>query len=633
MPKDKTPFRIKLARSIAGKSFIPNLDLHDRLMSGNGANVINDFNTKLAQLEGNLGWVAAANEAIVQGIIGVPIRLYRKETDGTRTEIFKHDLLDLIASPNAVHRYKQFADLHHTYVNLTGEGYILMLDRAGQPFEPKKGALPSSLHILPAHGTELKLGTTYYESVVRFNNKEYPITSVIRDLVPDPLDPYRGRSIIAAAAKTIDTDEQMKDWNRRFFANNARPGLVFSTNEELSDEAYRRWKEQFSEEHTGAANAYKNLLIEGGSVQPYMMNQHDLDFLASRKYSRDEILAMMRVSPSMLGMVENVNKANNDGALEIHHKLNTIPRLDRFLDLLNAVLVTPYDRNYEFDFESPVPEDKESKLKEAEGGVNKWMTIDEVRALYGMDPLPNGDGNQLYVQGIMTPLKAISSPSKPAKVDETKAVASQAQTANAAPYVQKQLSARDVPGLYDDLDIDPSNLGCIMLDTELLDVRKHVEDADDDLFIKDGWGDGAAAETEAHVTLLYGLLENGNTWKDKVDAVLKGWSLASVKVDEVGFFDLGDSYAIIAHIEKTPELIDGHERLTLLPHIQTFSEYKPHLTLAYVKYEQATVDKWVEALGAQYNGKTIKTRAINYGDLPEEVDHKEGEKSLPKPKS
>jgi HK97 family phage portal protein len=418
MPKDKTPFRIKLARSIAGKSFIPNLDLHDRLMTGNGANSINDFNTKLAQLEGNLGWVAAANEAIVQGIIGVPLRLYRKEADGTRTEVFEHDLLDLLASPNAVHRYKQFADLHHTYVNLTGEGYILMLDRNGQPFEPKKGALPASLHILPAHGTELKLGATYYESVVRFNNNEYPISSVIRDLVPDPLDPYRGRSIIAASAKTIDTDEQMKDWNRRFFANNARPGLVFSTNEELSDEAYRRWKDQFSDEHTGAANAYKNLLIEGGSVQPYMMSQHDLDFLASRKYSRDEILAMMRVSPSMLGMVENVNKANNDGALEIHHKLNTIPRLDRFLDLLNAVLVTPYDRNFEFDFESPVPEDKDSKLKEAEGGVNKWMTIDEVRALYGMDPLPNGDGDQLYVQGIMTPLKAISSPSKPANTDD-----------------------------------------------------------------------------------------------------------------------------------------------------------------------------------------------------------------------
>ncbi|SNT46710.1 hypothetical protein [Rhodococcoides kyotonense] len=90
----------------------------------------------------------------------------------------------------------------------------------------------------------------------------------------------------------------------------------------------------------------------------------------------------------------------------------------------------------------------------------------------------------------------------------------------------------------------------------------------------------------------------------------------SAVIAEVGYFDLGESYAIVAHIETTPELVDGHERLTLLPHVQTFSEYKLHLTLAYVEQDQATADRWVESLGAVYNGKSIKTSAINYGDLP-----------------
>lgn len=424
MPKDKTPLRIRIARSIAGKSFIPNLDLNDRLIPGIGSNAINDYRDKHSQLTANLGWVAAANDAIIQGIIGVPIRLYQKHSDGTREEIFDHELLDLIRSPSLIHRYKQLADLHHTYVNMTGEGYILMLDKKGLPFEPKRGALPTSLHVLPAHETEFISGGTYTSSKIRYKNTDYPVESVLRDLVPDPLNPYRGRSVIAAAAKSIDTDEQMKDWNRRFFANNARPGLVFSTDQEMSDESYKRWKEQFADEHTGTSNAYKNLLIEGGTVHPYMINQHDLDFLASREFSRDEILAMMRVSPSMLGMVENVNKANNDGALEIHHVLNTIPRLNRFIDLLNAVMVTPYDRRFEYGYESPVPEDVAAKLKEAEAGVNKWMTIDEVRALYGMEPLPAGQGAQIYAQGLMTPLSVISNPPKAPKADESKSLPS-----------------------------------------------------------------------------------------------------------------------------------------------------------------------------------------------------------------
>lgn len=118
------------------------------------------------------------------------------------------------------------------------------------------------------------------------------------------------------------------------------------------------------------------------------------------------------------------------------------------------------------------------------------------------------------------------------------------------------------------------------------------------------------------MTLLYGLLENGNIWKDKVDAVLADWKLDKVSIAEVGFFKAPDSYAVIAHVEPTDDLVDGHERLTLIPHIQTFSEYKPHITLAYVQ-KDSDGEPWVKALGAAYNGKTVQSVGINYGDEPE----------------
>lgn len=206
--------------------------------------------------------------------------------------------------------------------------------------------------------------------------------------------------------------------------------------------------------------------------------------------------------------------------------------------------------------------------------------------------------------------------------DETPDTKKTEVKASARAGVSASISARDIPDLYDGTGVDPSDLGCIMLDVETLDILKHVPDAlHGDLVEATTRHDhtmGAVAETEAHVTLLYGLLENGNTWKDKVDAVLEGWKLDQVQIDEVGYFDTSDSYAIVAHVETTPELIDGHERLTLLPHIQTFSEYKPHITLAYVN-KDADVDAWVDSLGAAYNGQSVKTADINYGDEPEEA--------------
>lgn len=189
---------------------------------------------------------------------------------------------------------------------------------------------------------------------------------------------------------------------------------------------------------------------------------------------------------------------------------------------------------------------------------------------------------------------------------------------------ENQVSARDYEDIYKDMDIDIEDLGCIMLDLKPLKITQYVEDLKDDLFENPKFDQGALpAETTPHVTLLYGLLENGNKWKTKVDKLLSDWTVKTVKINEVGFFETSDSFAIIAHLEKTPELVDGHERLTLLPHVNTFSEYLPHMTLAYISKE-ADPKKWVEALGKQYNNKTIKALGINYGDKP---DKKETTKS------
>lgn len=181
--------------------------------------------------------------------------------------------------------------------------------------------------------------------------------------------------------------------------------------------------------------------------------------------------------------------------------------------------------------------------------------------------------------------------------------------------VVNQISASDYPSLYEDLDIDMDSLGCIMMNTVMIPVAQYVNNPDADIYTEGEHTSGLVGEIEPHVTLLFGLLENGNIWRDKVNTVLQEWKLPYVIIEKVSFFDLGDSYAVIGLVEKTPEIIDGHERLTLLPHINTFSEYHPHITLAYIKHE-ADVEKWVKALGKIYDGQKISTLGLNYGDLP-----------------
>jgi HK97 family phage portal protein len=618
MPQRNSPFRLRLAKVILGskaKEYIPSLNsLYDGWGYGSTGAPLNDYVGKSEQLQANLGWCFAANNAIVEPTAAVELKLYRKTKSGKREEIIEHELLDLLDNPNNAHTGEQLRTLHFSYMNFVGESYVYMRDSRGNAYEPAKGRLPAALEIFPAHLVQFTLGEAYSKSTVRYGAETYPLISVIRDLNPDPDNPYYGRSIVRASAQTLDTEFQMKEWNRRFFANNARPSLIFNTNEPLDEEAYERWKSQFQDEHGGTENAYKPLLIEGGDAKPYMLNQQDLDFLNSRKFSRDEILAMWRVNPYIIGSVENVNLATAKVARMQHAEINIEPRLRQFVKQLNASLVRLYDPMLELGFESPVPEDDDAKLKAATQGVNKWWTIDEVREQYGDTALPDDLGSQVYMANNNAPLSAIAEPLKPGEVINP------TQPSKALRY--KQVSANDFPGLYDDIDIDVDKLGCIMIDTETIKVTKFVEGGTADLVEAGVASDhvmGAVAEREAHVTLLFGLLENGNVWKDKVDTLLEGWSLDGVLIKDVTAFDLGDSYAIVGLIKKTPELTDGHERLTLLPHIQTFSEYKPHLTLAYVEHDAEVADKWVEALRSEYKGTSLNTKGINYGDKPDEA--------------
>ena len=442
---DKPPIRFRLANFLLGsrkKEFVQPLSPLDG-WSLDGTGRLNSYTTRPEQLAANLGWVFAANTAIVEPAASVQFKLYRKKKDGDREEIMDHPILDLLDNPNAIHTGEQLRQLHYTYMNLTGESYILMLSGSGNGlFKPKRGQLPDALQILPTHRVVFKLGKTRYsESTVKINQEVYPIESVIRDINPDPGDPNSGRSIIAASASVIDLENQMVGFNQHVFANDARPGMVFKSAQQLSDTAYQRWKQQFSDDHTGVENAGKPLLIEGGDVTPLMINQKDLEYLGGREFSMKQILSMFKVSPGMLGQVENVNRSNLEAGFYIHSVINTVPRVRQFVKQLNVSFVQVFDPTLELDYENPVPEDVAAKLEATKAGVGSWLTTDEGRDTYGMKPLPNGLGDHIvYVAG-----------KTPATLDSV--VAAEKAAAEAATQNPEDPDDNN----DDDLDEDPSN--------------------------------------------------------------------------------------------------------------------------------------------------------------------------------
>lgn len=175
-----------------------------------------------------------------------------------------------------------------------------------------------------------------------------------------------------------------------------------------------------------------------------------------------------------------------------------------------------------------------------------------------------------------------------------------------------QVSSRNFADVYENLGIDTNRLGCIMLDTEPIEVGSLIDPEDLYTDPEDEFAQGIISESTPHVTLLYGLISSGQAMRKHVDAVLAGWELGSVQIVHVTAFEGNPDYTPLVAEVSTDGLDEGNARLRLLPHIDTFPEYRPHITLAYLK-PNADVSGYVDALTRRLALMQVKVTGINYG--------------------
>ena len=178
----------------------------------------------------------------------------------------------------------------------------------------------------------------------------------------------------------------------------------------------------------------------------------------------------------------------------------------------------------------------------------------------------------------------------------------------------KKLSSHQFKDIYEAEGIEVDKLGCVMLDTEPIAMPKMYELEIPEVFYtsKDRfWIKGYTADKTPHVTLLYGLLTPANEQPENVARVMEGWTMPTVTIKEFGFFpspmEEEPYYCIVGHIEVTPLLLEAHQRLSFLSHINTYPEFKPHITIAYIVKDEAIRDRMVNDLNKLFAGKELKT--------------------------
>ena len=175
-------------------------------------------------------------------------------------------------------------------------------------------------------------------------------------------------------------------------------------------------------------------------------------------------------------------------------------------------------------------------------------------------------------------------------------------------------NAHEFKGLYDDLDVDLKELGCLMIDTECPVIApeslKDLEYVSPDP--KKFWVKGVLKDW--HVTVRYGLMPNVRA--RHIDKVLEEYPLPkSLEVDKIEIFpspyedERYDCYVALVNDKKLHEM---NQQLSVLPNLNTFPVYKPHITIGYFKRGWNNVLKGILEEILLYSVETI---GYNYGHI------------------
>ena len=105
----------------------------------------------------------------------------------------------------------------------------------------------------------------------------------------------------------LDTHNAASFWNKALLDNSARPSgaLVYAGPEgaHLTDEQFSRLKEELEENFSGATNAGRPLLLEGGlDWKALSLSPKDMDFTESKAGAAREIALAFGVPPLLLGL-------------------------------------------------------------------------------------------------------------------------------------------------------------------------------------------------------------------------------------------------------------------------------------------------------------------------------------------
>lgn len=364
------------------------------------------ISTKL--IKANEEWVYINIATLAETVSSLEFELFQFKMVGGQIElepIEEHELLDLLEQFNEVTTKTDAIYNTEAHLDLTGDSFWFLEGGANK----KK---PEKIYLLQPDAVSLKLGdftkagsvlVDSYEYKLNINNKtveeSYRPDEIVHIKVPNPANPYRGKSAVEALATTIDTDNFAQEALKNLFKNGMIGDFFLSTEKRQTPEQIKNLAAQFRAAYTGVKNFWKVPILTGGIIpQKLMSTGREMQLIELEEWFRNKIMTAFKNTRASIGLDDEVNRSTAEASLANWKRSVIAPKMSRIVNALNEFLVPRYGENLILGFKDPVPEDKSAKISEAKDLFQaKIITKNEARQIVGYEQVEGGDDFEVTV--------------------------------------------------------------------------------------------------------------------------------------------------------------------------------------------------------------------------------------------
>jgi HK97 family phage portal protein len=281
---------------------------------------------------------------ISEDLSALPLILYKRGTDGD-VRATDHEVYSLLSStPNPIMTSLELREHIVFDLMLHGNFYVLRNDAPDGTID---NLWPLQAGLVTRHGLEL---LWYYSDAVTGISGTFTADTVWRGSIMSS-NCIDGFALTLLAREAVGLLLAAERQGARLFAHGVQSDLVLQHDDVVDEDSQNQLREAFTRQYSGAGNAWKPLILEGGiKASRIGLTAQESQYIEARKFQIEDIARVFRYPEVLLGTATGRSStyASAEQFFQAYVKHTLTPWAVRIEQTIERDLLLPRERSMYF---------------------------------------------------------------------------------------------------------------------------------------------------------------------------------------------------------------------------------------------------------------------------------------------